>query len=118
MTREATPPRGNLFKYPPFASWHDTAKVLRVAISQLQGVVIQRLTEAKQGQALRSTRARGGERKGSVRILCVLRYLVFKHMTDSDLNLNSRSVSFRLPAINIRHKVALIRGKEILILLV
>ena len=114
---EATP-LSILFKYPPFSSWHATAKVLRVAILQVQGVVIHRLTEANQGQALRSTRSRGGERKGSVRVLCILRYLVFKRMTNNDLNLNSRSVSFRLPAINRRHKVALIRGKEILILLV
>jgi hypothetical protein len=67
---------------------------------------------------MRSKRARVGEHKGSVRVLCVSRYLVVKPFIDSDLNLNTRSVGFSPPAINRRHKVALIRGKEILILLV
>ena len=67
---------------------------------------------------MRSKRARTGEHKGSVRVLGAFRYLVVKRMIDRDLNLNSRSFGFRLPALNRRHKVALIRGKEILILLV
>jgi hypothetical protein len=94
------------------------ARKTRGVTFHFHAIDIQHLTDANQGQALRSKRARIGEHKGSVRVLCISRYFVVKHMTDRHLNLNSRSFCFRLPALNGRHKVALIRGKEILILLV